>query len=160
MGIILKVLTRQKMKRTQSNPAATASLLQEGTHSVNQILDVKDSGTPSIFIWDRSGVVPQLVAIDTVCEMLSLRKSAVYALVAKGLLEPPCKLTPGRRGASRWLISSIFKFIQALADQRTLPTALATTTINTESGPKHANALTTSKVTQARSPRSTAGSVS
>ena len=124
--------------------------------------DCSDPYTPNIFVLDRSGVVPQLIAIETVCAMLALRKSAVYELVAKGLLEPPCKLTPGRRGASRWLLSSVIKFIQQLADQRTLP-AWSNCLDSTEPGPKHANVEATSKAKKARpasSPCPTAESVS
>jgi predicted DNA-binding transcriptional regulator AlpA len=115
--------------------------------------DSSDPFTPNIFVLDRSGVVPQLVAIETVCAMLALRKSAVYDLVAKRLLEPPCKLTPGRRGASRWLLSSVIKFIQALADQRTMP-AWSNSLNSTEPDHTHATALTTSKAKKARQTRS------
>ncbi len=67
-----------------------------------------------------TGPIPQLINIDIVCDILDIGKSAVYELVAKGLLEPPCKLSPGRRGAARWLLSSVVKFIEELAAQRDL----------------------------------------
>ena len=81
--------------------------------------DFSDGVKPIVSVWDRTGVIPRLVNIDTVCEMLALGKSAVYELVAKGSLAPPCKLTPGRRGAARWLIQDVLDFIDALAVQRT-----------------------------------------
>ena len=83
---------------------------------------------PSILVWNPTSQIPQLVNIDTVCKLLALKRSAVYSLVAKGLLDPPCKLSPGRRGASRFLLSSVLDFIQRLAAQRTLqPTIIPAT---------------------------------
>lgn len=80
--------------------------------------DSADENKPNISVWDRSGEIPRLVAIETVCAMLALGKSAVYELVAKGSLMAPMKLTPGRRGASRWLLSDVVDFINDLAVQR------------------------------------------
>jgi predicted DNA-binding transcriptional regulator AlpA len=80
-------------------------------------IDSSEPETPNIFVWDRSGVIPQLVNIDTVCALLALKKSAVYDLVAKKQLKPPKKLSPGRRGAARWLLSDVVEFIQSLSVQ-------------------------------------------
>lgn len=82
-----------------------------------------DRNLPNILVWNATNPVPQLINIDSVCAMLSLKKSAVYDLVARQLLDPPCKLSPGRRGASRWLLSSVVKFIQQLEAQREFPAA-------------------------------------
>lgn len=93
--------------------------------------DYSDGDKPIVSVWDRTGSIPRLVTIDTVCEMLALGKSAVHELVAKGSLAPPCKLTPGRRGAARWPIRDVIDFIDALEVQRTAitsrPTHLSTT---------------------------------
>lgn len=92
-------------------------LIQPGKEHANAAA----ANLPNIAVWDPTNPIPQLVNIDIVCSMLSLQKSAVYDLIARGLLEPPCKLSPGRRGASRWLLSSVVKFIQQLAAQREFP---------------------------------------
>lgn len=144
------LVTKADGKALRIRTGRTSSANVSGSKAVASTnSDSSDPYTPNIFILDRSGVVPQLVAIETVCAMLALRKSAVYDLVAKGLLEPPCKLTPGRRGASRWLLSSVIKFIQQLADQRTLP-AWPNSLNSTEPGSTHTNAQTTSKAKKAR----------
>ncbi len=80
--------------------------------------DSTGESKPNISVWDRTGEIPRLVTIETVCAMLALGKSAVYELVAKGSLMAPMKLTPGRRGASRWLLSDVVDFINDLAVQR------------------------------------------
>lgn len=85
--------------------------------------DSTGESKPNISVWDRTGEIPRLVTIETVCAMLALGKSAVYELVAKGSLKAPMKLTPGRRGASRWLLSDVVDFINDLAAQRTASTS-------------------------------------
>lgn len=62
----------------------------------------------------------RLIPIGAVCDMLGLKKSAIYDLVARGDLSPPVKLGDSRRAASRWLYSEIVDFIQRKVAQRQL----------------------------------------
>lgn len=62
--------------------------------------------------------IPKLLKVSDVCEMLSLQKSAIYALVANQQLSPPLKFGTSRRAAARWLLSDVVNFVQKLADKR------------------------------------------
>jgi predicted DNA-binding transcriptional regulator AlpA len=119
----LRTLKPTKLKPTQTESSVCEALIGAviQPHSAG-IFNIpghhSNAIKPNISVWDRSGEIPCLIGIDTVCAMLALGKSAVYELVAKGSLMAPMKLTPGRRGASRWLLSDVVDFINDLAVQR------------------------------------------
>lgn len=60
----------------------------------------------------------RLIPIEAVCEMLGLKRSCVYAMVADGILPRPIKFGTSRRASSRWLESEIFHFIMKKAGER------------------------------------------
>src|ERR1019366_9562580 len=49
----------------------------------------------------------RLIPIKVICDILGLKKSAVYAMVARGELVPPTKFGTSRRAAARWIESQI-----------------------------------------------------
>lgn len=90
----------------------------QGTNASRVLGETGDLGFPSIFVWDPTGPIPQLLTIVAVCRILSLKKSAVYNLVASGLLAPPLKFGASRRATARFLLRDVATFVQTLAEQR------------------------------------------
>ena len=62
----------------------------------------------------------RLIPIETVCEMLGLKRSATQAMVAAGVLPKPIKFGASRRAAARWVEREIFEFIMKKAAERNL----------------------------------------
>ena len=62
--------------------------------------------------------IPKLIVIERVCDMLSLKRSAVHAKVATGELPAPIKFGTSRRAAARWLEHEIVEFVLAKAAER------------------------------------------
>lgn len=115
VALVAKIEDRPLSNRTSRLLRAKTPLKQE-----SDPVEINEQGSSTIFIWDPSGPIPQLVDISEVCRILALQKSAVYNLVATGELRKPLKFGTSRRAASRWLLSDVIHFVQTLAAQRPL----------------------------------------
>lgn len=60
----------------------------------------------------------KLIPIETVCDMLGLKRSATLGMVAKGILPRPLKFGASRRASARWLEHEIVDFILKKAAAR------------------------------------------
>ena len=70
-----------------------------------------------------SGQLPiRLIPIETVCEMLGLKRSATLAMVANGTLTKPLKFGTSRRASARWIEQEIVDFIMKMAAERDITT--------------------------------------
>lgn len=116
VALVAQTKDRPLSTRTSRLLRAKTPLKQE-----SEPVEVNDRSSPTIFVWDPSSPIPQLVDISEVCKILALQKSAVYNLVATGELRKPLKFGTSRRAASRWLLSDVIHFVQTLAAQRPLP---------------------------------------
>ena len=66
-----------------------------------------------------SGQLPiRLIPIETVCEMLGLKRSATLGMVADGILPKPLKFGTSRRASARWIEQEIVDFIMTKAAER------------------------------------------
>lgn len=117
-------IKRQKLERTLTDISVNASAAMGSIPGISTSRipeEVNSPSSPTVFVWDPNGSIPQLLDISEVCRMLALQKSAVYNLVATGELRKPLKFGTSRRAASRWLLSDVIHFVQTLAAQRPLP---------------------------------------
>ena len=64
----------------------------------------------------------RLIPIETVCEMLGLKRSATLAMVANGTLTKPLKFGTSRRASARWIEQEIVDFIMKMAAERDITT--------------------------------------
>ena len=72
---------------------------------------------------NRSTPLPiRLIPIETVCEMLGLKRSATLAMVANGTLTKPLKFGTSRRASARWIEQEIVDFIMKMAAERDITT--------------------------------------
>ena len=68
---------------------------------------------------DRSTPLPiRLIPIETVCEMLGLKRSATLGMVADGIIPRPIKFGTSRRASARWIEQEIVDFIMTKAAER------------------------------------------
>lgn len=64
----------------------------------------------------------KLIPIETVCEMLGLKRSATLAMVADRIIPRPIKFGTSRRAAARWIEQEIVEFIMKKAAERDITT--------------------------------------
>ena len=60
----------------------------------------------------------RLLSILQVCILLSVSRNFVYEEVARGGVPKPLKLTPGRRGAARFIEAEILSYVAQKAAMR------------------------------------------
>jgi predicted DNA-binding transcriptional regulator AlpA len=60
----------------------------------------------------------RLLSFVQVCILLSVSRNFVYEEVARGALPKPLKLTPGRRGAARFIEAEILAYVAQKAAMR------------------------------------------
>ena len=62
----------------------------------------------------------KLIPIETVCDMLGLKRSATLGMVANGIIPRPIKFGTSRRAAARWIEQEIVDFIMKKAAERNI----------------------------------------
>jgi predicted DNA-binding transcriptional regulator AlpA len=60
----------------------------------------------------------RLLSYAQLCEVLSVSRNFIYEEIARGGLPQPVKLSPGRRGAARFIEAEILEYIDKKAAMR------------------------------------------
>jgi excisionase family DNA binding protein len=60
----------------------------------------------------------RLLSYAQLCEVLSVSRNFIYEEIARGELPQPLKLSPGRRGAARFIEAEILEYITKKAAMR------------------------------------------
>jgi predicted DNA-binding transcriptional regulator AlpA len=119
----------RKTTVTQLTAAQTVKFGQRTGHIGSSASPPFDTLVESKNLNPKAAQEVRLKPIDWVCEILSLKKSAVHAKVAEGTLPEPIKFGTSRRAASRWLEHEIYDCVWRLAEQRPPQSPLPPTTV-------------------------------
>ena len=108
-------LSPQKQNSKSAHQVGHEGLLRSAPflRQISEYVDYRATDCPSN---QRSSI--KLVPIETVCDMLGLKRSATLGMVKKGILPPPIKFGASRRAAARWLEHEIFEYILKKAAER------------------------------------------
>jgi len=123
----------RKITVTQLTSAQTVKLSQNPGQISSYANSPLDGVVDSECLNSKAAQVVRLKPIEWVCEILSLKKSAVHAKVAEGTLPEPIKFGTSRRAASRWLEHEIYDYIWNLAKQRPPQSPLPPTSVRATS---------------------------
>ena len=113
-------LSPQKHNSKSAHQVGHEGLLRS-THFLRQISEYVDYRATDCPSNQRSSI--KLVPIETVCDMLGLKRSATLGMVANGIIPRPIKFGTSRRAAARWIEQEIVDFIMKKAAERKVTNA-------------------------------------